>query len=71
MDHESPKHARYSCKESGPNNFISVTVIVSSPLLHKVSISYSVCFAWQMKPFATKAIEVCTGECCTSWKVNT
>ena len=34
-----------NCKESGLNNFISVTITVSSPLFHKISMCYFIRFA--------------------------
>ena len=45
MDHESPMPARYNSKESGLNNFISLTITVSSPFFHNISICYSIHFA--------------------------
>lgn len=54
------------------HNFILVTFFFfPSPQLRYISISHSVCFSQQIKPFPQKATEVYPGECCTSWKVNT
>lgn len=70
MDHESPMPARYNSKESCLNNFISVTITVSSPFFHNISICYSI-HLLQIKPFAKKVTEVWAGECFTRWEVNT